>query len=52
MMFLTMHGVSCIFTTKGAKFARRTLSAGELYVFLALFVVNRFDPLAGQGMSA
>jgi hypothetical protein len=52
MMFLTMHGVSSIFTTKGTKFARSTRSADELCAFLALFVVAHFDPSAGQGMSA
>jgi hypothetical protein len=52
MMFLTMNEERHNFTTKGTKFARRTQSAGELRAFLVLFVVNRFDRLAGQGMSA
>jgi hypothetical protein len=52
MMFLTMNGARRIFTTKGTKFARRTGSADVLCASLVLFVVNSFDPLAGQGMSA
>jgi hypothetical protein len=41
-----------IFTTKRTKSARRTRAAGALCASLVCFVVNNFNSLASQGISA
>jgi hypothetical protein len=49
---LTMNSARRGFNTKKTKFAQGARLARLLCASLAFFVVNRFHPLAGQGMSA